>query len=93
MLSLCIFVKQPVANGQEVFLKVLQIYIMFLRTGACIRITDLPERRKAGAFVQPDSSLGYESEKGQKSQDLPAQNSIFFFKVENTPFMMFPFSS
>lgn len=56
-LSLCIFVKQPIANGQEVFPKVLQIYIMFLRTGVCIRITDLTERRKAGAFVQPHSSL------------------------------------
>lgn len=85
MLSLCIFVKQPVANGQEVFLKVLQIYIMFLRTGACIRITDLPERRKAGAFVQPDSSLGYESEKGQNHKTCQLRIAFFFLKLKILP--------
>lgn len=48
MLSLCLFVKQPMANGQEAFQKVLQIHMMFPSTRVCIWIRFNQEKKRRG---------------------------------------------
>lgn len=75
-LSSCIFVKQPVANGQEVFLKVLQIYIVFWGLERAFKSQIKQREEKRGHLCSQIAHCWLCIWEGSKSQVLPAQNSI-----------------